>query len=100
MRPDLLRRLTSKLVAQKITVRGYWPNPETATKRQRVIEGEMAVFVKELRTRVLGDSNLGGASVDLLMSLANTDQVVISSRQYAIVDTEFIVDFDEYTRTP
>src|SRR3990167_4957368 len=90
------RTLNSKLVAQAIIVRGYWPLPETATKRQRVMEGEMATFVKSLRTRVLGDSQLGGASVDLNMGLAQCEQIVLGAgiggrgatgTKYAIVDT-------------
>lgn len=92
--------LTSNLVAQAIVVRGYWPVAVTAVDRQRSIEGQMAFFVKELRTRVLGDSDLGGKSVDLAMTLATTQQVMISNTQYAVVDIEIIVDFDEYTHAP
>lgn len=92
--PD--RTLDSSLIAQAITTRAYWPLPGTQAARQRAIEGEMAVFVKSYRTRVLGDSQLGGESADLLMALAVADQVVISGTQYAVVDIETIVDFDEY----
>ena len=63
-------------------------------------EGEMGTFVKELRTRVLGDSQLGGESVDLVMGLAQAEQAVVASTKYAIVDTEIVLDFDEYTLAP
>lgn len=91
--------LTSKLVAQAITVRAYWPVSDTGVKQQRATEGEMAVFVKDLRTRIEGDADLNSNSVDLRMHLAVVDQVVISSTQYAVVDIEIGVDIDEYTRS-
>jgi len=90
--------LTSKLVSQGIGVRGYWPTASTATKEQRAIEGQMAVLVKELRTRVLGDSRLAGKAKDgLKMHLAAADQVSIAGTQYAVVDIEIVVDYDEYS---
>ena len=94
------RVLNGVLVGQSIIVRGYWPLPETATKRQRVMEGEMGTFVKSLRTRILGDSTLGGACTDLVMGLAQCEQVEIAKTKYAIVDTEIVVDFDETTLAP
>lgn len=94
------RTLNSNLVAQAVVVRGYWPVAVTAVDRQRAIEGEMASFVKSLRTRVLGDAQLGGKSVDLNMHLAATDQVVIARTQYAVVDIEIVVDYDETTIAP
>jgi hypothetical protein len=90
--------LTSKLVAQAIGVRGYWPVAGTATSEHRATEGEMAAFVKSFRTRILGDSQLGGESVDLGMTLAVTDQVLLTGIQYAVVDMEIVCDFDEFTR--
>lgn len=94
------RVLDANLVAQAIMVRGYWPLAETAAKRQRAMEGEMAVFIKSLRTRILGDSQLGGNAVDLVMSPAVTEQVMVAGTKYAIVDLELVVDFDETTLAP
>ena len=94
------KTLNSRLIGQAIIVRGYWPLEETATKRQRAMEGEMAVFVKEFRTRVLLDSQLGGASSDLNISLAQCEQSVIANTKYALVDMEVITDYDEYTIAP
>ena len=94
------RTLNSKLVAQAVVVRGYWPISETAVKRQRAIEGEMAAFVRSFRTRVLGDSQLGGKSVDLVFGLAVTDQILLTKTQYAIADIEIVVDIDEFPLAP
>ena len=94
------RVLDAVLIGQKIITRGYWPLSETATKRQRAMEGEMAVFVSEYRTRVLGDSQLGGETTDLDMGLAQCEQAVIANTKYALVDIEIGVDFDEFPEAP
>src|SRR3990167_6275436 len=94
------RTLNSKMVAQAIIVRGYWPLSETATKRQRVMEGEMGTFVKSLETRILGDSTLGGACTDLVMGLAQCEQAVIAKIKYAIVDSTIVVEYDETALAP
>lgn len=100
------RTLTSRVYAQGIGVRGYWPISDTGVNRQRAIEGEMAVFTKDFRSRVLGDSQLGGASVDLEMHPAVADQITLDAgggvavslgTKYAVVDIEIVVDFDEAT---
>lgn len=92
--------LNAQLIAQAIIVRGYWPLSETATKRQRAMEGEMAAFVKSFRTRVLGDSQLGGEAVDLNMGPAQCEQAVIAGTKYALVDIEIVCDYDEYPLAP
>lgn len=90
--------LTSKLVAQGIGVRGYWPVASTSPSEQRIIEGQMAAFAKQLRIRLLGDSRLTGKAQDgLKMHLAAADQVSISGTQYAVVDIEIVVDYDEFS---
>lgn len=94
------RVLNGKLVGQAVIVRGYWPLPETATKRQRVMEGEIGAFVKSLRTRILGDSQLGGACTDLAMGLAQCEQAVIARTKYAIVDATIVIEYDETTLAP
>lgn len=93
--------IASVLVGQAIIVRAYWPIAETASKKHRAIEGEMAVFVKSLRTRLLGDYQLGGKAQDgLRMHLAVTDQVTIARTDYAVADIEIVVDYDETTYAP
>lgn len=94
------RTLNSQIVGQAIVVRGYWPRSDTNVRQQRLMEGEMGTFSKELRTRILGDSQLGGESVDLVMHMTRAEEVVLVSTRYAVTDTEIVVDFDEYTLAP
>lgn len=94
------RVLDAKLVGQAVIVRGYWPLAETATKAQRVTEGEMGTFVKSLRTRISADSQLGGLCTDLDLSLARAETIVLAGIKYSITDTEIVVEFDEFPLSP
>lgn len=94
------RTLNSQLVAERVLVRGFWPVSEYAPKRGRQLMFEMWRFVHEIRTRVLGDSKLGGESADLNMHFASADDVVISGVLFALIDIEFAVDYGEYALAP
>lgn len=94
------RVLDANLVGQAIVVRGWWPTASTSTKEQRNIEGQMGSFVKSLRTRILGDSQLGGKCTDLVMGTGQAGQVMVGTTQYAITDIEIVVDYDETPLAP
>lgn len=94
------KTLNSQLLAQVIVIRAYWPVSESATKRSRVMEAEMAAFIKSFRSRVLVDSQLGGEAADLNLSPAVVDQALISNQLYAIADMEAVVDYDEFSIIP
>ena len=99
MGPDDLT-LNSQLMAEAVIVRGYWPLSETAAKRQRIMEQEIATFVKSFRTRVLGDSQLGGEAVDLNLHAAVCEQIIVAHTKYAVVDFECVSDYTEYSIAP
>jgi hypothetical protein len=92
--------LNSEHIAQAVVVRGYWPLPETAAQRHRAMEGEMARFVKQFRTRVNADFQLGGGSTAIKIQPAQADQVLIAGNKYAAVELEVLVDFDDYLQSP
>ena len=94
------KTLSSQLMAEAIHIRASWPLPETATKRHRIMEHEMSLFVKSLRTRILGDSQLGGGAADLNLSPAGVNLSTVGSRRYATVDMEAVVDYSEYMIAP
>lgn len=90
----------SVLVGQAINVRGYWPVASTGVLEQRVIEGQMAAFAKNLRAAVLGDVGLSGDAVNgLKMHLAAAEQVTVAGVAYAALDAEIVVDYDEHSVT-
>ncbi|HET7182663.1 MAG TPA: hypothetical protein VFI15_10560, partial [Candidatus Limnocylindrales bacterium] len=80
--------LTSALIGQSIHIRGYWPVGSSAAKENRLVEGEIAVFVKECRTRIHGDSDIGAKAVDLVMTPAIVDQQTVAGIKNAVCDIE------------
>ena len=92
--------LSSLMVAQAVMVRAFWPVADYAKLRRKNLMLEMATFAKDLRTRVLGDFQLGGAVSALVMGYAETDDILFGNTHYAIVDTEIVVEYDEFPMTP
>lgn len=94
------RTLTTRMVGQRVLVRGFWPVSEYAAKRGRVLMREMWSFVHELRTRLLGDETLSGSVTALDMNFADADDAVFGGVLFALIDAEIIVDFAEYVEAP
>lgn len=94
------RVLDAGLVGQGFIVRGAWPNADTGTNTQRTTEIEIAAFVKDFRTRVLADSQLGGEAKDLTLGLAQVEQVVLGGDKYTVADMEAVMSYDEFPLAP
>lgn len=91
------RVLNGELVAHAVIVAAFWPLATLGLEAYKATEDQMHLFVHELRTRVLGDSQLGGTSTDLEMGYATPDVVVIGNARWQLVEVVFITDFTEYT---
>ena len=94
------RSFTGELVAEVIVCVAFWPLSALNTDGAKLMDDEMYTFKHELRTRVLGDSQLGGKATDLEMSYATPDLVVIGNTRYAIIEAQFATDFTEYPLAP
>ncbi len=91
------RVLNGELVSPVVGLVAFWNITSmgdlTALK---ALDTEMSGFVHNLRTAVLADSQLGGASTDLRMDYAAPDFVVIGGARWATVEVEFTLDYLEY----
>ncbi len=94
------RTLNSRMVAEAVMVRGFWPVSEYAAKRGRLLMSEVWTFIYQLRSRLAGDSQLGGDSADLNIHLAMVDDVLIAGTLYVIADVEVVADYHEYAIAP
>ena len=94
------RTLNSELVGQR-TLIGIWL-PVTVNDEDvaAVIDAELQAFAHDLRTRILGDSQLGGQATDLELGYLEPDQVVINNTRYLMGLWEVFSDFIEYTIAP
>ena len=94
------RDLSGELIAETVDLVAFWTMGTLDEAAAAAIDTEMVAFKHELRTRVLGDSQLGGKSTDLEMSYAEPDYQIIGGARWAILAVEFICDYIEYPLAP
>lgn len=92
--------LDGRIVAQLVIIRAFWPVADYAKLRRANIMFEMAAFTKDLRSRILGNFQLGGEVSALVMGYADTDDILFGNVHYATVDIELVLEYDEFTMTP
>lgn len=88
--------LQAEEVSETILLAAFWPLSSMSTDGAKLLDDEMYKFKHELRTRVLGDSQLGGAATDLVMEYATPDLAVVGNARYAVLEVHFITDYTEY----
>lgn len=88
--------LNHQLVANRIGVRFFWPVSDAteAAAKNRIYE--MRAIAHELRTRILGDIQLGGNSTDLEVENAEAELLNSAGTLYAIVSIPITTGILEY----
>lgn len=94
------RAIGEEHVSQRISVTAWWPVSDAGEAASEQLMSEMREFAHQMRTRVLGDSQLGGMSTDLEMEYASPDFVPWGGQLYASVGMTFVTDFDVYPIAP
>lgn len=89
--------LSSRLIGERVIVVVYIAVSNLSEQETEAVETELYAIKHELRTRILGDAQLGGQSTDLVMSLAEPDHIVYGNGRYRTLSTEIIPEFVEYT---
>ena len=85
--------LSTRMIGQRITVGVYWPVSDKAVLAG--LDAEIAAMQDQLFTRILGDSQLGGACDDLEMGDADVDYPVLNGQQTAELLIPLTLDFGE-----
>lgn len=88
--------LTSQLIGERIVLAAYIALSNLSEQELEAVESELYAFKHELRTRILADSQLGGQSTDLVMSLAEPDHVMVGNTRYRTLETEITTEYVEY----
>ena len=92
--------LNSRLIGERIVLVAWWVVSNLSLQEVAAVETEMYAFKHELRTRILGDSQLGGMSTDLDMLPVESDYSVEGNARYRFLSTEFVTDYFEYSIAP
>lgn len=88
--------LNARLIAEQVALVAYWSISEMTPTAIKAVDDEIVAFKHELRTRILGDSQLGGASTDLEMGFIEPDYVQIGGARWVTLECTFTLDFTEY----
>lgn len=94
------RTLNSRMIGERIVLMLWIKLSGLTVQEVAAVETELYDFKHELRTRVLGDSQLGGANTDLEMTLADPDWATVRDMRYRTLAVEFNTDFIDYPVAP
>lgn len=92
--------LNSEHMAQAVMVRAMWPLPETAKKRAREIEIEIAAYALSFRGKIDGDFTLGNNCTALKMLPGPVETVLHAKTKYAVLDHLIGIDLDDIPHAP
>lgn len=92
--------LNSRMIGERITLILWIAVSNLSQQEIDAVETELYAFKHELRTRVLGDSQLGGVATDLEMAPCVPDYVTYGNTRYRTLETEFTTDYAEYSIAP
>lgn len=91
------RTLNSRMIGERIVLILWIAVSNLSQQEIDAVETELYTFKHELRTRVLGDSQLGGMATDLEMAPCVTDYLTNANVRYRTLETEFTTDYAEYS---
>ena len=94
------RVLNGQMVAELIRIVAFWPLSSSGETMAATVEAEVRALKHQIRTRILGDSQLGGLSTDLALSNAITDFGANGGIVYRTLEYEITTDYDEYAIAP
>jgi hypothetical protein len=90
------RVLNAEMVAHRTFIALFLPVTLNDEDVVVIIDAELFTFGHELRTRILGDSQLGGQSTDLELGYLEPDLVTYNNVRYLMGLWEVTSDFTEY----
>ncbi len=94
------RVLNAEMVAHRTTIALFLPVSLNDEALAVIVDADLYDFGHELRTRILGDSTLGGAETDLDLGYLEPDLVTYGNTRYLMGLWEVLSDYTEYTLAP
>lgn len=89
--------LTSEMVGERFEIAALWAITNVGADLIAIYDADMQTLAGQVRTRIDGDSQLGGNVADLLLGDATPDVVVISNVRYLAVRWTLDLAYVEYT---
>lgn len=90
------RVLNGEMVGQKFIIAALWPLSDLSPATVTSIDAEMQVLAGQIRTRLLGDSQLGGNVTDLDLQYGESDLVIVSGTRHVAILWDLDLAYIEY----
>jgi hypothetical protein len=94
------RVLNGELVGQRFTIAACWPLSDLSVELVEAIDVEMQLIAGEVRTRIQGDSTLGGNLTDLDLGYGEPDALLISGSRHVVLQWQLDFAYVEYAIAP
>ena len=94
------RDLTGDIVGQRFIIAALWPLTDLSEELVTAIDIEMQLLAGEIRTRIDGDSQLGGNVTDLDLGYADPDIVTVANARHIALRWDLDLSYVEYTVAP
>ena len=91
------RVLNGELVGQRVAIAATWPLGNLLPDVVTAIDIEMQLLAGEIRTRIQGDSQLGGNVTDLDLGYGQPDLVTIANARHVALRWDLDLAFVEYS---
>jgi hypothetical protein len=91
------RVLNGEMVGQRFIIAAAWPLTDLTEANVTAIDVEMQQLAGEVRTRIQGDSTLGGNVTDLDLNYAEPDLIVIAGARHVVLRWDLDLAYIEYT---
>lgn len=88
--------LNGEMVGQRFVIAALWPLSDLSPELVTTIDIEMQLLAGEIRTRIQGDSQLGGNVTDLDLGYADPDIVVIANARHVALIWQLDLAYVEY----
>lgn len=89
--------LNSQLVGSRFVIAATWPLQDLTPDTVSAIDVEMQELAGQIRTRLDGDTSLGGSVASLDLSYGEPDFVVIANARHVAVLWDLDLSYLEYT---
>lgn len=92
--------LDSELVGQRFNIAALWPLSDLDPALYAALDIEMQLLAGQVRTRIDGDSTLGGNVTGLKLRYGEIDVLTIGNARHLTIQWELDIAFLEYTLAP
>lgn len=91
------RVLNGQMVGERFAIVATWPLSDLSVELVTAIDVEMQQVAHEIRTRIQGDSTLGGNVTDLDLNYAEPDLVIVGNTRCVALRWDLDLAYIEYS---